>query len=86
MNNLITYLAISLDFLHFRLAIIDEEAEDSAESSTDEEEESVGEEERWSSGHKHVLDLSVLRNGGNIIKIRSDTLEKYNSKRRSGFN
>lgn len=46
MNNLITYLAISLDFLHFRLAIIDEEAEDSAESSTDEEEESVGEEER----------------------------------------
>lgn len=31
----------------FRLAFTDEEAEDSAESSTDEEEEVAGEEERW---------------------------------------
>ncbi|XP_048757629.1 testis-expressed protein 2-like isoform X2 [Ostrea edulis] len=41
-----------------KLAIIDEEAEDSAESSTDEEEESVGEEESGKSGQKFMRYLS----------------------------
>lgn len=44
----------------FRLAITDEEAEDSAESSTDEEEEAAGEDERSGSLDSISTDFSFF--------------------------